>query len=196
MEFGPQERLYEEGFPCPFVPFVVSGQLRVFKISATGREVTLYRVRPGQLCVLSVSCSVLQKRYDVIAESESTSAVYVVPGGEFRWLLRHHGSLQDFVFSTLSERLIDIISLVDDVAFRRVDDRLADYLLRATPQPGKSTVAATHAQLAIELGTSREVISRKLKHLERAGAVRIARGQVEVVDRAALDGIGHGTGAD
>ncbi|HUJ73482.1 MAG TPA: Crp/Fnr family transcriptional regulator, partial [bacterium] len=191
IDFVPGERLYEEGFPCPFVPFLVSGGVRVFKISDSGREITLYRVRPGQVCILSATCSVLQRQYSVIAESEFHSTLYVVPGGEFRGLLRRFGELQEFVFGVMSERLMEIISLVDDVAFRRIDLRLAERLLRETRPPGKPTVAITHARLAIELGTSREVISRKLKDLERAGVVRMGRGRVELVNRAALEGMSH-----
>ncbi len=195
-DYVPGERLYEEGFPCPFVPFVVSGGLRVFKISASGREVTLYRVHPGQVCIVSATCCVMQKQFSVIAEAELDSALYVVPGGEFRRLLRRFGELQEFVFGIMSERLMEIISLVDDVAFRRVDLRLAEYLLRETDPPGGPTVTITHARLAIELGTSREVVSRRLKDLERAGVVRIGRGQLELVNRAALELLRHGLSSE
>ena len=192
MDYRPGERLYEEGFPCPFVPFLVSGGLRVFKIAESGREITLYRVHPGQVCILSVLCSMRERQYAVIAESELRSTLYVVPGGEFRRLVRRHGELQEFVLGVLSDRLTEIVSLVDDVAFRRVDLRLAERLLRETLPPATATVTITHARLATDLGTSREVVSRKLKDLERAGVVRMGRGQVQLLDRPALESVRRG----
>ena len=192
MDYRPGERLYEEGFPCPFVPFLVSGGLRVFKIAESGREITLYRVHPGQVCILSVLCSMRERQYAVIAESELRSTLYVVPGGEFRRLVRRHGELQEFVLGVLSDRLTEIVSLVDDVAFRRVDLRLAERLLRETQPPAEPTVTITHARLATDLGTSREVVSRKLKDLERAGVVRMGRGQVQLLDRPALESVRRG----
>lgn len=192
LDYAPGERLYEEGFPCPFVPFLVSGGLRVFKIAESGREITLYRVHPGQVCILSVMCSIQQQQYSVVAESELRSTLYVVPGGEFRRLVRRHGELQEFVLGVMSERLTEIVSLVDDVAFRRVDLRLAERLLRETRPPAKATVTITHARLATDLGTSREVVSRKLKDLERAGVVRMGRGQVDLLNRPALELVRRG----
>jgi CRP/FNR family transcriptional regulator len=186
LEYAPHERLYEEGFPCPFVPFLVSGRIRVFKISETGREVTLYRVEPGEVCVLSAICSVQDRQFSVVAESETHSLLYIVPGGEFRRLLRRYWELQAFMLGLMSARLMGMIALVDDVAFRRVGLRVAERLLRETAPPSNPVVTLTHAELAIELGTSREVVSRKLKELERAGLVHLARGRVELVNRPGL----------
>lgn len=77
MEFSKGEQLYEQGFPCPFVPFIVSGVVRVFKIGESGREITLYRVHPGQVCILSSTCSISDKQYPAIAEAEEPAVVYV-----------------------------------------------------------------------------------------------------------------------
>jgi CRP/FNR family transcriptional regulator len=189
MEFEPGEQLYEEGFPCPFVPFLVQGSVRVFKIGESGREITLYRVRPGQVCILSTNCSISDKQYPAIAEAEEHSVVYIVPGGEFRRMLRKYPALQDFVFDLMSERLVEMMAVVEEVTFRRIDLRVLDYLLRSTLPPGSPVVETTHGRLAIELGTSREVISRKLKELERDGYLRLVRGRVEVLDRARLQAL-------
>lgn len=189
MEFEPGEQLYEEGFPCPFVPFLVQGSVRVFKIGESGREITLYRVRPGQVCILSTNCSISDKQYPAIAEAEEHSVVYIVPGGEFRRMLRKYPALQDFVFDLMSERLVEMMAVVEEVTFRRIDLRVLDYLLRSTLPPGSPVVETTHGRLAIELGTSREVISRKLKELERDGHLRLVRGRVEVLDRARLQAL-------
>ncbi len=186
MEFAKGEQLYEEGFPCPFVPFIVSGKVRVFKIGESGREITLYRVQPGEVCVLSSTCSVADKQYPAIAEAEEPAVVYVVPGRAFRKMLSRFPVLHELIFNIMSERLVDMMGVIDDVAFARVDLRLATRLLRETDPPSPNVVKTTHAQLAIELGSAREVISRILKDFERKGFVNLVRGHVEVVSREQL----------
>lgn len=186
MEFAKSEQLYEQGFPCPFVPFIVSGMVRVFKIGESGREITLYRVRPGQVCILSTTCSVSDKQYPAIAEAEEPSVVYVVPGGAFRRMLRLHVPLQEFIFDVMSERLVEMMTVVEEVAFWRVDLRLANRLLEETEPPNPASVKTTHAQLAIELGSAREVVSRILKEFERRGFVNLVRGMVEIPGRDEL----------
>ncbi len=186
MEFSKGEQLYEQGFPCPFVPFIVSGVVRVFKIGESGREITLYRVRPGQVCVLSSTCSISDKQYPAIAEAEEPTMVYVVPGMAFRKMLKHHEALQEMIFDVMSERLVEMMSVVEEVAFRRVDLRLANRLLDETEPPRPREVDTTHAQLAVELGSAREVVSRILKEFERRGYVHLVRGRVEVTSREEL----------
>lgn len=186
MTFAKGEQLYEEGFPCPFVPFIVSGVVRVFKIGESGREITLYRVWPGQLCVLSSTCSVSDLQYPAIAEAEEDAVVYVVPGAAFRRMLHHSPELQELIFNLMSERLVELMRVVEEVAFQRVDLRLATRLLHETEPPRPAVVSATHAHLAIELGTAREVISRILKDFERRGMLRLVRGKIEVLDRPKL----------
>lgn len=187
MEFSKGEQLYEQGFPCPFVPFIYSGMVRVFNIGESGREITLYRVRPGQVCVLSSTCSISDMQYPAIAEAEEESVVYVVPGAAFRGMLKRHPVLHEMIFSIMSERLVEIIMVVEEIAFWRVDLRLANRLLRETSQGGDCTVLTTHAQLAIELGSAREVVSRILKDFEHRGFVNLVRGKVEVIGRENLE---------
>lgn len=186
IEFSKGDQLYEQGFPCPFVPFIVSGMVRVFKIGESGREITLYRVRPGQVCVLSSTCSISDKEYPAIAEAEELSLVYVVPGADFRKMLRRYEALQEMIFDVMSERLMEMMSVVEEVAFRRVDLRLANRLLDETTPPRPPHVDTTHAQLAVELGSAREVVSRILKEFERRGFVHLMRGRVEVISRKEL----------
>ena len=186
MMFNKGETLYENGFPCPFVPFVVSGQIRVFKISESGREIVLYRVLPGQICVMSSTCSISDREYTAIAETEADTVVYIVPAGDFRRLLKKYSALQEMILDILSQRLMDLMTVVEDVKLKRVDVRLASRLLNETNPPAKSVLTTTHAELAMELGSAREVISRILKDFERRGFVNLIRGRVEVISRRKL----------
>ena len=183
--------IYEEGFPCPLVPLLLSGVVRVFKMSETGREITLYRVEPGQLCVLSSTCALAghDARLPAVAVAESDVELLAVPSHVFRRLLREQPELQSFINRMLTERLAEMMMVVDEVAFGRVDLRLAEWLLRSAPEGTAGAAPAvemTHAQIAMELGSAREVISRLLKEFERQGLLVLGRGRIELRDRAGL----------
>jgi CRP/FNR family transcriptional regulator len=189
MTYAPGERMYEQGFPCPFVPFIVSGGVRVFEIGESGREITLYHIPPGEPCILATNCSLLNIQFPAIAEAEAPTVAYLLAGSDFRRLVMRHPPLMDMVFSIMAKRLGDLMAVVDDVAFRPIESRLAEHLLRQSGPHSEAVLTITHAQLAIELGTSREVISRKLKDLEHCGLIRMARGRLVLVNRAGLEGL-------
>ena len=186
--------LYEEGFPCPQVPMLLSGSVRVYKLSESGREITLYRVKPGQICVLSSSCVLAGRdaRLPAIAEAESEGELLAIPPHVFRRLLKELPGLQDYIGTVLTGRLADLMSVVDEVAFGRVHPRLAEMLAAAAGARPDGVVKATHAQLATELGTAREVVSRILKEFEHTGLVRLGRGRIEVLDPKGLKAAARG----
>ncbi|MBI3993966.1 MAG: Crp/Fnr family transcriptional regulator [Candidatus Lambdaproteobacteria bacterium] len=178
--------LYEQGLPCEMVPLILQGQVRVYKIGETGREITLYRVQPGETCVLSSSCGLSGTDYPAIAEAEENVRLIMVPVQEFGRLSLIHPELQGFMTQMLSQRLSELMLVVEEVAFRRVDLRLAELMLHATASPAESSIERTHAQLAVELGSAREVVSRILKDFEHHGFLELGRGHIRIVDRNAL----------
>ena len=175
--------LYEEGFPCPMVPFVLKGVIRVYKLGETGREITLYRVEAGEICILSSTCAVSNTSSPIpaVAVVESDVEMLAVPTHVFRKLLNEHFELQQFINRTLADRLAEMMMVVDEVAFGRVDLRLAERLARAAHKTPDPTITTTHQELAVELGSAREVVSRILKDFERKGLVRLGRGRIEVL---------------
>lgn len=180
--------LYEEGFPCPLVPLIVSGVVRVYKMSETGREITLYRVEENQVCVLSSTCALADQdaKLPAVAVAETDVELLAIPTHVFRRMLRENPALHGFINHLLTERLAEMMMVVDEVAFGRVDLRLAELLLRQSAEHPERAVLATHAQLAMELGSAREVISRLLKDFERKGLVSLGRGRVDVTDADGL----------
>ena len=180
--------LYEHGTPCPLVPFILEGTVRVYKVGESGREITLYRVEAGQICVLSCSCALtgVEGRLPAIAVAETDVVMLALPSYQFRRLLQTHPALQQMINAIFAERLSEMMMVVEEVAFQRVDLRLAEWLLKATAPPALGHVALTHAQIAVELGSAREVVSRILKDFERRGFVHLGRGRLELADRAAL----------
>jgi CRP/FNR family transcriptional regulator len=172
--------IFTEETPCVGFPLVLRGSIRVFKVSATGRELPLYRVGPGESCIISTVCLIGKIAYEARAEAETETEVAVLTPAQFSRLLGD-ASFQRFVFALFSRRLSDLMILVDALAFKRLDQRLA--LLLAT---GPRTRRVTHQAIADELGTVREIASRLLKEFERAGLLRLGRGRIEVLDADGL----------
>jgi CRP/FNR family transcriptional regulator, anaerobic regulatory protein len=176
--------IFMENDPVGAFGFVVSGSARVYKLSETGREITLYRVDPGEACVLSASCIMNHGAYPAYAVAETDMDVLLIPAEVFSGWVAQHDFWRDYVFALVARHISSVMSLVEEVAFRRVDHRTAELLLKS---PGDE-MEATHQEIAAELGTSREVVSRILKDLERKGCVALSRGKVTVLDRAQLEG--------
>ena len=178
--------LFEEGSPCRGFPMVLSGDVRVARGSPGGRTLELYRVGPGELCVVSTSCLFGQVPLSAHGRTtEATELVLLSPAGFARWT--RHEPFRRFVFGIFADRLADLMALAEAVAFQRLDQRLAHTLLGHG-----STLRATHQALADELGTVREIVSRLLSRFERAGYVRLSRERIEVLDSAGLRALAAG----
>jgi len=165
---------------CSQIAMVGSGLLRVYKVGESGREITLYYVKPGQTCLLNISCLMSGMACPATAVVEEPVEAVVFSGARFRnWVATHTG-VRDFVFEILSTRVAHIMALVEEVAFRKMDQRLADYLCErflGTDQPVQE-LPVTHEKIASDLGSAREVVSRLLKEFEREKAVKLARGKI------------------
>ncbi len=169
--------IYAEGDSCSGIAFVLSGDIRVFKIGETGREITLYEIGPGETCILNASCILAGQSYPANAVALSDVDMLLVPSDTFRRLVAVHDPIRRFVFSLLSERLAGVMALVEEVAFGRMDVRLHDYLVERAEN---GRLDATHQKIASDLGTSREVVSRLLKDLEKQGKVVLSRNSISL----------------
>lgn len=179
--FAAGDPIRRPGDACDRVAFVVDGEIRVMKSGASGREIELYRVRAGEFCVLEVSAAMGATGYPAGAVASSGGHARVLPVSTLRELMAGDREVQAFVFSVLAERLADVMTLVAEVAFRRMDERLKAFLEReATGTP--PTVHLTHEAIAERLGTAREVVSRLLAHLAEGGEVRVGRGEIVLTD--------------
>ena len=172
--------VFDERQPCQGFPFVLGGAIRVVKLSAGGRELPLYRVLAGESCIITSSCLLGHADYNARGVTEGETTLALLPRPLFDEMLAEP-AFRDFVFALFSERVAELMQLVEEVAFRKLDQRLAALLL------GKGRVVrATHQQLADELGSVREMVSRLLKGFAEQGLVRLGREQVEVLDAAGL----------
>ncbi|MCG8047341.1 MAG: Crp/Fnr family transcriptional regulator [Candidatus Thiodiazotropha endolucinida] len=180
------EPICPQGMQCSHLALVIEGTARIYKIGENGREITLYRIGPGESCILTASCIMSQKPFPAFAVSEQPiQAVIISTSDVVRWS-NSEQAWRDYLFRLISERLSDVISVVEEVAFRRVDRRLAGYLLQNTDN-GSNRMQVTHQSIASDLGTSREVVSRILKDFEQQGLISITRGAITLEDRDHLN---------
>ncbi len=173
--------VFDENQPCQGFPLLLSGSIRIVKAAASGRELQLYRVSPGESCILTSSCLLGHAQYHARGIVEQEVELVALPPSTFRALLSAHEPFRDYIFSLFSERLTDLMQLVSAVAFQKLDQRLAALLL-AKPNP----IRTTHQALADELGSVREIVSRLLKNFAEQGWVKLGREQIEITDAAAL----------
>lgn len=172
--------LFDDHQACEGFPFVLRGSIRVIKASASGRELPLYRVAPGETCVISSSCLLGHEDYNARGVAETDTELVLLPKAVFDELLAEP-AFRGFVFHLFAERIADLMQLIEEVAFHKLDQRLAALLL------GKGRVLhTTHQHLADELGSVREIVSRLLKGFAAQGLVKLSREQVEIVDAAGL----------
>jgi CRP/FNR family transcriptional regulator len=173
--------LFEASSPCTGFPMLLEGNVRVVKAAPNGREVQLYRIAPGESCLLSSSCLLGGSNYSATGIAETAVTLLALPPALFHRLLAEHKPFRDYVFGLFSERLADLMSLVEAVTFHKLDQRLAALLL------GKGElVRATHQSLADELGSVREMVSRLLANFQDRGWVALGREQIRVTDAQAL----------
>lgn len=179
--------VFLEGSQVDAIALLISGVVRVYKIGETGREITLYRFGNGQSCILTANAILSQKTFPAIATVEKEAEAVMIPADTFRdWVMRYD-LWREFVFELLSQRLSTVMAIVDEIAFRRMDARIASLLIaRAQAQ---NPLRITHQEIASELGSSREVISRLLEDFSERGLIRSARGEIEVLDLKGLESI-------
>ncbi len=172
--------IFEELQPCNAFPFILSGNIRVYKQSVNGRELSLYNVTSGDACVVTAGCLLGDDPYNACGLAEKDSVLVMMTADDFETLL---GSrvFREFIFSLFSKRISELMQLVEEVAFQKLDKRLASLLLRR----GRY-IRMSHQELADELGTVREMITRLLKSFSDAGLIALGRERIEILDESAL----------
>ncbi|MEP3440110.1 MAG: Crp/Fnr family transcriptional regulator [Sulfitobacter sp.] len=164
--------------------FLLDGTVRVQQVSETGHEIVLYRIEAGESCVLTTACLLAYEDYSAEGIAETAVQAAAVPRAVFDELVSQSKPFRSFVFAAFSKRITDLFLMIDEVAFQRLDVRLAGRLLKLSDKSNR--VATTHQKLSIELGTAREVISRQLQEFQRRGWIAQARGRVDILDRAQI----------
>lgn len=177
--------IFVEGDHVDGIALLMSGVVRVYKIGETGREITLYRFGEGESCVISANAILNIQRFPAIAVVEQEAEAVMIPADTFSDWMDEYDLWRNFVFKLNAQRLISVMEIVDEVAFQRMDRRIASLLLERSRN--RNTVAMTHQEIANELGSSREVVSRLLGDLAARGIIRLSRGEIEITDAQDLE---------
>ena len=183
-ELASGEVAYHQGWECPNYVMCIEGRTRVFKSSGLGREILIYRVSAGETCVLTTSCLLAGGTFPAESVAETPARLACLPAKTFHHLMMASPPFRRFVLDDYARLLNSMISLIDEVTFNSLDERLARRLLAEADAQG--AVLKTHQQLALDLGSVREVVSRYLGEWERAGWIRTTRGRIEILSRADL----------
>lgn len=179
--------VFTERQNCLGFPLLLSGTIKVVKSAANGREMLLYRVEPGGSCIITSSCLLGHSPYSARGVAETPLSLLLLPSSLFDRLLAENAAFRDFVFHLFAERIAELMQLVEEVAFHRLDQRLAKLLLTKG-----ETVRATHQALAEELGSVREIVSRLLKGFAEQRLVTLGREQIGVIDAEGLQHLADG----
>ncbi len=181
-------KVIERGDEVAGVYLVEAGALRIYYISAEGREGTLYWVDPGQSCILALNCLFSRLAYPAWVETDQTETrVAIISGDVYRKLYLTEPALQKFTFETLTTRLFELMTLMQETASLGLEQRVAAFLLRRCADG--QLLEASHEQIAHHLGSSREVVSRVLRNLASRGAVRLSRRSIHIADEGKLRGM-------
>ncbi len=188
----PHTLVCQSGDRCEHLLIVLQGRVKVFRPAASGRSVTLYYIGEHESCILTASCILNDLPFPAFAETMSEVNALSIPPEKVSQWLSQEPLWQRYIMGLLSQRMADLIELVNALAFQALDARLADWLLRQAESAQGARIAATHQMIAEDLASSREVISRLLKEFATDGMITMGRGEITVLDHEALTRICHG----
>ena len=182
----PKGKNIHDGSECSGVIFVCSGSLRLYMMSEEGKEITLYRLHKGELCMLSASCVLDAITFEVFVDAEQDSQCLVVSGPAFAAVSQRNPDIRIFALETAVSRFSDVMWVMQQVLFMSMDKRLAIFLFDESARTASDTIALTQAQIAGYMGSAREVVSRMLKYFASEGIVEVSRGGVTILDKKRL----------
>ena len=175
-----------DGNECTGVILVKSGSLRIYMLSEDGKEVTLFRVFPGEMCMLSASCVLDMITFDVFVDAEENSDCVVIGGCIIEDLCVRMSEVKIFVLESALSRFSDVMWVMQQILFMSMDKRLAIFLIDESAKRGSDAISLTHEQIAKYMGSAREVVSRMLKYFASEGLVEVSRGGIKILDKKRL----------
>ena len=179
--------LHNGNADCTGLLLVKSGQLRAYILSDEGREITIYRLFDRDLCLLSASCIMRSIQFEVTIEAEKDTEIWVISPEVYQSLMEVSAPVANYTNELMASRFSEVMWLMEQVMWKRFDQRLAQFLLEESALEGSQTLYLTHEKIANHLGTAREVVTRMLRYFQSEGMVQLRRGVVELTDRAKLE---------
>ncbi|HYF68455.1 MAG TPA: Crp/Fnr family transcriptional regulator [Ohtaekwangia sp.] len=181
MNLNSGEVIMKIGKPVLGIPLLVKGTVKISRINDEGQEILLYYVKAGETCAMAFTCWMTTQISSVKSTAEEECVLYVIPGKIADEWMQQYQSWKKFIMTTILDGFTEVVKSIDDVAFRKMDDRLISYLKEKSKISGSALVNLTHQQVADELGTNRVVVSRLLKKMETDGRVLLFRSQIKLL---------------
>lgn len=181
-EFKKGTIIYDGTTGCTGFIVVESGQLRAFITSEDGREISIYRLFERDICLMSASCILNSIQFDISIEAERDSRMWVIPPELFQRIMKESAPLANYTNEVMQQRLSDVMWLIEQILWKRLDKRIAAFLIEESTLDDSTTLTTTHEQIARHLGTAREVVTRMLRTFQSEGMVRLSRGSIELTD--------------
>ena len=178
--------VYGGGAECAGLILPVEGQLRAYMLTDEGRELTLYRLFPWDMCLFSASCMMRSIQFDITIQAEKDTTLWVIPAEIYKRVMEASAPLANFTNEVMAARFSEVMWLIEQILWKSFDKRLAAFLLEEAAIEGTSTLRLTHETIGNHLGHPREVVTRMLRYFQAEGMVRLSRGVVEIVDERAL----------
>lgn len=178
--------LHDGTLDCTGLFLVRDGQLRAYILSEEGREITLYRLFERDMCLLSASCIVHSLQFEVMIAAEKDTSLWVIPADVYKAIMEESAALANYTNELMASRFSDVMWLIEEIMWKSLDKRIADFLLEETAIEGSNRLQMTHETIANHLGTRREVVTRMLRYFQEEGLVKLSRGVVELTDEKKL----------
>lgn len=179
--------LHDGSADCAGLVLIKSGQLRAYILSEDGREITLYRLLDQDICLFSASCVMRSVQFEVMIAAEKESEVFIIPPYIFKKVMNESAPLANYVNELMATRFSEVMWLIEQIMWKSVDKRLADFLLEESALEDSNVLKLTHEAIANHLGTAREVVTRMLRYFQNEGYVKLTRGTVEIADRSSME---------
>lgn len=179
-------RVYSSERECLGMLFVMQGEMRTYLLSEEGREVTLFRIYPNDLCVLSASCVISQISFDTQMSAQKDTEALIIPPNIVLFLKEKNLSVRCFLYELATKRFSDVMWAMQQILFKRLDQRLALFLMQESQRLGTDTIHMTHEQIAQQISSAREAVARMLKQFSEDGLVELKRGAIRLLDQKGL----------
>lgn len=182
-------RVYSSERECLGMLFVMQGEMRTYLLSEEGREVTLFRIYPNDLCVLSASCVISQISFDTQMSAQKDTEALIIPPNIVLLLTEKNLSVRCFLYELATKRFSDVMWAMQQILFKRLDQRLALFLMQESQRLGTDTIHMTHEQIAQQISSAREAVARMLKQFSEDGLVELKRGAIRLLDQKGLNAL-------
>ena len=178
--------LHDGTLDCTGLFLVRDGQLRAYILSEEGREITLYRLFERDMCLLSASCIVHSLQFEVMIAAEKDTSLWVIPADVYKAIMEESPAAANYTNELMASRFSDVMWLIEEIMWKSLDKRIADFLMEEAAIEGSNRLQMTHETIANHLGTRREVVTRMLRYFQEEGLVKLSRGVVEITDEKKL----------